>query len=146
MPRPRGLATLSAALASKNPRKPLSAPNAHGFSPSELSSDHRVEKRFPFFLSVLALPFKTSSASNVRFDDLAPMISRIPCCPRMFSPGRNPGSPGFPASRALPPPWRDSKHLSSSLPSRLFRFNDLTITETQDLRVFTPRQLGLLPS
>lgn len=51
------------------PRKPLSAPNALGILPSELSSTGESKKRFPFSSFVPALPFNTFPALNRRSDD-----------------------------------------------------------------------------
>jgi hypothetical protein len=138
MSHPQGLATLSMVLAPFHPRKPLSAPNAPGLFPSEPFSNRVVAMKVSLLASALALQLKTSSAFKWRFDGLTHVVSRIPDRPQMFSPGRDPCSLGLSTSRALPPRQSDLKYLSLNLPSRLFSFNDLTITEVRDLRVFTP--------
>jgi hypothetical protein len=133
-------------VSSRNPWKPLSAPNVPGLLSSELFSNPAASKRFPLSISSRRFNRKLSQASHLRSDDFFHGISRVPYCPQMFSPSRNRCSLELLASRALPPLSRDPKSLSLSLPSRLFLPNDLTITRARDLRGFTPKRLGLLPS
>jgi len=60
------------------PRKPLSAPNAPGFLPSELLSTSESKKRFPFSSFIPALSFKTFPALNRRSDDFLLRNSHSP--------------------------------------------------------------------
>jgi hypothetical protein len=103
MSHPQGLATLSMVSALKSPRKPISAPNTPGLLSPELSSNSAASKRFPFSISSRRLDRKPFQAFHLRSDDLIHGTSRIPHCPQMFSPGRDPCSPELSASRALPP-------------------------------------------
>jgi len=61
-----------------NPWKPISASDALGLRPPELSSPPVIEEPFPTLLSALALSSKTLTASDRRFSGLIPPAEPYP--------------------------------------------------------------------
>jgi len=72
-----------------NPGGPLSAPNAPGLHPSELSSSIVVPGKFPSPASAPALPCITSAALHRRFSVSPTMKAVSLLAARRVSPGRN---------------------------------------------------------
>jgi hypothetical protein len=76
--RPQGLATLTTVSAYPRPWGPVSAPNALGLRPTELSSFPVIEQSFRIILSVPALSYKTLSGLVPALQRLGPTEKAVP--------------------------------------------------------------------
>lgn len=121
------------------PRKPLSAPNALGLLPSELSSTRESKKRFPLSSFVPALFSKTFPALHRRSDDFLLTDSHSPSLlPEGLAQVGGAALLGFLTYQALSPSIPQKKASPFLLlPSRPFSISSLTRRTSITLRVFS---------